>query len=364
VAFVGILLALLVIAPVYGEAPHFAADRVLPSGGARPVTLAPGMLISIYGDHLGPASSCIGNADTGWRETPSPARPRQSYVETLIYPTELCGVQVFLADRAAGLLYVSDSQINFKVPQESPVAGEAELEVVIGGQKHAVKVPLGLETVALSLERPAHVGGPVWLRINSPYGWDAFVRYPIGIQPWDFGCQEIEVERKGAPLPKIPIRPPANLSLNGLPCGAIGIPGHPPVQTGRLPLHLQYRFDTADDYRVRYTRREFLTNEIILQSEWTSIRVLPALPRPRAAGPMPADPVEVISDYLPSLLGGTDRAAMHAVVRCLYHPEPIVRRYAAAALSYWPEEDLKRRLTEVYRSRGPSDVVMDFLKRR
>ena len=31
------------------QPPTFAADRVLPSGGSRPTTLAPGMAISIYG---------------------------------------------------------------------------------------------------------------------------------------------------------------------------------------------------------------------------------------------------------------------------------------------------------------------------
>ena len=52
------------------------------------------MLVSIYGEHLGPDAACTGNADPRRREPPSPARPWQSYAETLIFPTELCGVDV------------------------------------------------------------------------------------------------------------------------------------------------------------------------------------------------------------------------------------------------------------------------------
>ena len=195
-------LAFIPLAAALAQPPIFTADRVLPSGGVRPTQLAPGMWISIYGDHLGPATPCTGNADMRNRETPSSARPHQSFSETLIFPTELCGVQVFLAGRAAGLQYAGDKQINFKVPQETPIAGEAELKVVYAGQSHSVTLRVGLETVALSLDSPAHAAGPVWLRIDPPFGWYDSVRYPIQIEPWNFGCQEIEVRRDGRPLPR------------------------------------------------------------------------------------------------------------------------------------------------------------------
>jgi uncharacterized protein (TIGR03437 family) len=149
------------MAAALAQPPDFTADRVLPSGGARTTQLAPGMFISIYGERLGPATPCTGNADTRARETPSATRPNQSFAETLIFPSELCGVQVFLAGRAAGIQYASATQINFKVPQESPVHGEADLNVTYLGQSHAVKLRVGLETAALSLDPPAHAGGPV-----------------------------------------------------------------------------------------------------------------------------------------------------------------------------------------------------------
>src|ERR1700719_3088960 len=86
---------LAVVGQAQTGAPTFTADRVLPSGSARAVPLAPGMLVSIYGSNLGPVGGCVGQADTRRREAPNPLRPYQSFAETLIYPAELCGVQVF-----------------------------------------------------------------------------------------------------------------------------------------------------------------------------------------------------------------------------------------------------------------------------
>ncbi len=125
--------------------PTFEPEAVVPSNGYHPVPLAPGLLISIYGSHLGPATGCIGKADTQRRETPSPLRPKQSDVETLIYPRQLCDVQVFVGGIASGLLYVQEKQINFKVPQETPIEGTTELRVVYKGQSsRPVTLPLGL----------------------------------------------------------------------------------------------------------------------------------------------------------------------------------------------------------------------------
>jgi hypothetical protein len=354
-------LAAVPLAAALAQPPTFTADRVLPSGGSRPSKLAPGMFISIYGDHLGPETPCTGNADTQRKETPSAARPNQSFAETLIFPTELCGVQVFLAGRAAGLQYAADKQINFKVPQETAVEGEVELKVVYRGESHSVNLRVGLENAALSLDRPAHAGGPVWLRVDPPFGWYDSVRYPVQIEPWNFGCQDIEVRRGGQALPRIPVRI-TGASVGGLPCGTISIAGHPATHIGRLPVHLQYRFDRPGIYEVRYTRREFMRHEVVLQSEWTRITILPAQAKPTAVPPIPADPADVLSDWLPGLLGGTDAAAMTAVIQCLYHPEPAVRRYVVVALGYWPEDEARRRVTEAYLARGPSDVVVDQIQ--
>ncbi|HEX5431798.1 MAG TPA: hypothetical protein VFW83_07520, partial [Bryobacteraceae bacterium] len=71
--------------------PRFNSNSVLPSGGTRPVPLAPEMILSIYGTNLGPASGCIGQADPHQLEPPSPLLEDQRFINKQVYPKELCG---------------------------------------------------------------------------------------------------------------------------------------------------------------------------------------------------------------------------------------------------------------------------------
>jgi hypothetical protein len=359
-------MAILILSVEFAEAqsgvPTFRADRVLPSGGDRPVQLVPGMLVSIYGTDLGPREGCIGQADPKKRETPNPLRPDQAFVETLIYPKELCGVQVMVGEIPAGLLYVHASQINFKVPQEAPMEGAAPLRVVYQSRSSAaVLIRLGLEVATLSLEQAAHVGGPVWVHIQAPpFPWFGDVQYPVGVHPADFGCQEVEVRRNGTLLPRIPMQATGGIA-NGLMCGNIGIPGHEMQHKNRLPLHLQYRFDRPGTYEVRYTRRREFTgardSQPILQTAWTGIEIQP--PPPGQPGAAPQDPAEALSDYLPGVLGFPDDAHLSLVTEYLYHPNDTVRQYTSLGLAYWPDDEINRRLTGLLHTRGPSDVVVE-----
>jgi hypothetical protein len=108
---------------------------------------------------------------------------------------------------------------------------------------------------------------------------------------------------------------------------------------------------------VRYARlRIIFDQEIRAQSDWTKIDILSARPPlPRVA---PQDPSEILSDYLPSILGFPNAATLSVVVQYLYHPDETVRRYASAALDWWPEAEVERRLAEAIRTRGRSDVMM------
>lgn len=350
------------IARAQSGVPAFRADRVLPSNGDRPAQLVPGMLVSIYGTDLGPSRSCLGQADKNKRETPSPLWPNQSLVETLIYPQELCGVQVMLGEIPTGLLYVQEGQINFKVPQESPMEGTAPLRVVYQGRSSAaVEMRLGLELARLSLEQPAHVGGPVWVHIQAPpFPRHGDVQYPVGVDPADFGCHEMEVRRNGTLLSRIPMGAAMRHHV-GLMCGSIGVPGHEIGHKNRLPLHLQYRFDHPGVYEVRYTLRRGLPgirgSEPVFQSAWTAIEIQPA--QPGAPGAPPQDPALALSVYLPGILGFPDAAHLALVTGYLYHPNETVRQYASLGLAYWPDEEVNRRLTDLLHTRGPSDVVAE-----
>jgi hypothetical protein len=131
---------------------------------------------------------------------------------------------------------------------------------------------------------------------------------------------------------------------------------------GRMPLHLQYRFETPGFYEVRYIRKASQLGprqeETLFRSDWTRMEVLPAATAPIASPPQ--DPVEILSDFLPNLLGFPDGERLSVVLDYLYHPEQTVRRYAANALGYWPEDEVLRRLSALARNRGPSDVFVNL----
>ena|GEM_PF-780901 len=363
-SIISLVLGLIVaagVAQAQGAEPSFTADQVIPSGTTHPTTLAPGMLISIYGHNLGPETGCNGAADTRNGETPSPLRPVQSFAERLIYPKNLCDVQVMVGERPAGLLYVQGKQINFKVPQETPIEGTVELRVIYQGRSSSpVKLSLGLEIAALSFKEPVRVGSPVWVYIELPLNWQGTVQYPVGLVPGDLGCHEFEVRRNGVLLPRF-IPRLTDGPGGGLSCGNIGIPGHPMKHPGRLPLHLQYRFETPGDYEVRYTRKveQFgpRSAEVLFRSAWTRLEVQPAVPI--QIGTLPQDTAEILSDFLPGILGFTDSARLAVVLEYLSHPEEIVRQYAAYGLGYWPSDEVQRQLNALVQARGPRDVVMD-----
>lgn len=351
-----VLLVLSAAVLAQSRAPSFTADRVLPSGRDRATPLSPGLFVSIYGEALGPLRGCLGKADPQRREAFHPRRPPLSFAETLIYPKELCGVEVLVGGQSAGLLYVQDQQINFKVPLDAPLEGMAELKVVYqGSSSPPVHLPLGPEAATLLIEGTGRVGGPVWIKIEGLPAW-ASVQYPVTIHPGGFGCHELEVRQNGVLLPRIALPGVAQVHV-GLACGNIGIAGHAMPHPGRLPLHLQYRFEKPGTYEVRYTRRRDVSAEALFRSVWTRIEVLDRAPRRHGA--LPADPAEVLSDFLPGVLGFADAASLPIVSEALYHPHETVRQYAALGLSYWADEEVHRRLVELLRTKGPSDAVVE-----
>ncbi len=361
IAPISAVAAIMLIPSIQGQPhpPSFSAKRVLPSHSAIEAPLSPGMLFSIYGQDLGPEQGCEGRADPASRETPDARRaPQTILVDTTVFPRQLCAVQVFVGTEPAGLLYVQEKQINFKVPQNLPLQGTVELKVVFQGRSSSgVQLEVGADRPKLSLEGVARVGGPVWIRVELPYGLGA-VAYPGGQPPLDFGCNQVEVRRNGTPLARASLVSRQGIVGPGNGCGNdLAYPGSSRPHSGRLPLHLQYRFDAAGVYEVRYARlRSIFGQEIRTQSDWTKIDILTARPPlPRVA---PQDPSEILSDYLPSILGFPNMATLSVVVEYLYHRDETVRRYASATLDWWSEAEVERRLAEAIRTSGPSDVVM------
>jgi hypothetical protein len=345
--------------------PEFTAQGV---GGT---TIEPGLGLSIYGSHLGPAAGCVGSADRQHRETPNPHNPRPGFADTSIYPAELCETQVFIGDKPAGLLYVSERQINFKIPQDSAEDGTVDVRVIYKGQSSvSVTMKAGFPHTTVSLDQPAYTGMPVWLKVQSVFG---SIQYPQVLGAAGFGCNEVQVRRDGKMLPLLPGSDwmKYGISFAGFICGAYA----PGGRRDRLPLHLLYRFEQPGTYEVRFAQLDRPPGVIRpvteqTHSEWTPIEVSPSQASQRSEWlealrrRAPADPGELLTDVLPGLLGIPDDASLEILTGYLYHRDASVRRYAMNGLSYWPEESTSQRLLALLHTRGPSDELIVFLLRQ
>jgi hypothetical protein len=179
--------------------PGFSAAGVV-RGSEPGSTPEPGAMMSVYGTHLGPSASCGANPDPTLRETVNPRNPDPDFADLSVYPKELCGVQVLIGDKLAGVLYVSEKQINFKVPQDSAETGTVDLRVVYLGRSSApLRMAAGFEKATVSLAAPAYTDMPVWLKVETRLGLGR-VMYPSAIGPAGFGCNQVEVRRDGKNL--------------------------------------------------------------------------------------------------------------------------------------------------------------------
>jgi hypothetical protein len=334
-----ISLALLpLLANAQPPAPFINREGVIRSDTNSPGTLSPGTLFSVYGRHLGPDNGC--HAESGMK------------------PSDLCGVRILIGDMPAELSYVSEKQINARIPDALPNTGAAVLTVFRDGLvSMPTEIRLGPLAAKIALEGEGRVDGPVWIHVDFPRGGG--VSYPVRLEPWIFNCEAFEVRKDGKLLTPISPNPAGGIAGSGPPCGFLSFPARSAPHTGRLPLHLQYRFDTPGTYEVRYSHRGMTLRDIVWQSEWTPIQILPSVARRIDARPQ--DPAEILSDFLPNLLALPNEEALAVFLEYLYHPSDLVRRYAALALYYWPDADVDKRLLALVRANGPTDVAVQRL---
>ena len=333
------------------QAPSFDAAHVYYVD--RPVALAPGLFLTVFGKDLGPAQGCVSQHDAAGE-----------------YPKSLCDVQVLVGGVPAELLWVQADQINFRVPDETPDRGTTGMVVVYRGRSSSVvTVPLGKEGTTISFERSLRVGMPVWLKVTAPYRQDAGIWYPFMVYPAAFGCNEVEVRRDGMPLKKfadIGTQAFGGVLINGNLCGGIGFRTERHFKN-RLPLHLQYRFDQPGTYEIRLTMRHNPQERAPYVSPWTKIEILPADQSARRQWledkitHAPTDAADLLSDFLPSILGNPDDESLEALRPYLYHRDREVREYAGAGLTYWPEAMAAAKVWEWVRDQGPSDAAVRFL---
>src|SRR6266508_2877002 len=244
-------------------------------------------------------------------------------------------VAVWAAHASADLRYTLCDRTDFEVPGESRVEVEAKFRAEYEGHSgYPLKSPPVQGTAGLTFGEPVRVGGPIWAHVEPPNNFHGMVQYPIGVEPDNLGCHEFEVRRNGVLLPRIVVRYSIRVT-GGLSCGVIGIPGRPMKHPGRLPLHLQYRFETPGVYEVCYARKadQFgpRSAEILFRSAWTRVEVQPAAPAP--IGSPPQDPVEILSDVVLDRTLSTAPELAEAMLGHLNSDNPVIVRGAVTAAS-------------------------------
>jgi hypothetical protein len=327
------LLALLTfVVCALGQPPSFHPRDIRPHGAAEPHPLLPGMLVWIFGENLGPPCGVENSMD-----------PRT-------YKTTLCGVRVLFGGIEAKLLFTGPKQINLIAPDHPWENETVNVQVVNeDGASAVVPAPFGVNRPVLSLAAPAFAGMPVWVHVEEPWG-KGWLRYPHWTEPWEIASGRFDVRFAGsdlATLPLLPYQPTASLQM-----GNVGLPHEPPAAyRNRAPLHLVYAFDRPGTYEVRYTEMRWNPGgapTVYQQSEWTPIEVRASTVEQRRAwllellASRPTDTVELLSNYLPSLLAVRDEAVLRIFARYLDSPDQLLRQYAQYALNYFDAKLLER----------------------
>jgi hypothetical protein len=328
------------------EAPFISREGILPAGG--PQWLVPDQFVAIYGRNLAPPGGCSEKLE-----------PKAG-----AYPTDFCDTRVTVNGVRAGLQFVGDSQINIKLPGGIPSAGEVAIVVTARGlSSQAVRVPIGRPKLKLSLVQPAYVRMPVWIAHNVPVPYRDEILQPFGMSGGKF-----EVRRNGVMLKPLEVPPPRAYAMPGNGGGVVLAVDMP------LPLHLQYRFDVAGKYEIRYigTRMEpdpprGMRSVVEEESDWTEIEVSP-FPEGRRrewirerVRTMPSSPEQLTGKAIPELLAVPDAAALAAILPQLYHSEQSVRYYVAMSMRVFDAAMVAKQLTPMVREKGPTEEIARLL---
>ncbi len=337
------------------EIPQINANGIIPNRSDYSGPMTPGIEVSVYGQQLGPKARCTA-AGNGWPER-----------------KELCGTTVTVGGRPATLLYVQEQQINLRVPYDVPTEGKIVFIVSRNGRaSRAAVVHFSAYVATIRHAGIAYIDMPIWIEVELPDPLRRSLRYPVTSRPTDFGGHQFEVRRNGVPLPPLSLREcfpvaccgPGTFGTVGS-GGLIGLP-HEPKDPRRLPLHLAYRFDKPGRYEVRYVGYDFrypMQKHVLVRSSWIGIRGRPLSPGKRQAwldslrAAEPGDPVDWVSDFLPSLLAVPDAAALSLLMPGLYHPADLVRGYALNALQLFDGGALAASIPETIKKRGPTPEV-------
>ena len=228
------VLAVLVSALGQAQAPAYTAADLVNASDYSPGPFAPNSVLSIFGTNL------------SWYTQPYSSGQVAAQV-----PTNLSGVEVFVNNWPAPLLYVSPSQINFLIPS-SAIAGTAAIHVVREGVTGPyVDVQLVSAAPALfdgssGFAIATHADGTLLTDSSPAQPGEIVVVYVTGL-----GVTDPNPEAGEIPLSAAPLAAPGalNVALNGdaLPFSSIEYAGLTPGCVGLYQLNIQLPQDVPSD---------------------------------------------------------------------------------------------------------------------
>ena len=307
-----------------GARPEFTREAVIPFQRDVPGLLAPGMIVTIYGNNLGPEPWC-----------------NERIPERGPYPEEACGVHVRVGGIPAQLMYVGAQQLNIKIPENAPKDGSAPIQVCVNAVcSSPVDMRFSTHTAFIRVQGTAYVHMPIWVEVQQPEPYPDMY-YPCMFWPWDLGSIRFEVRRDGHHL-RVPGVPIDTHTHGGLGQGGCPLAFREAPFRSRLPLHLVQQFDEPGVYSVRFTAWRYTPEhrpKIFSQSKWTDIVVEPFSILERKAWlrfeeqeAESATPAKLIADIIPSILAFRDENAAAVLKQLTKHPNTSVAEFARKSL--------------------------------
>ena len=228
-----LVLGVLVLGTVWGQAPAYTADSIVNAADYSPGPFAPNSVLSIFGSNL----SWYTGAFSASVSSPS-------------VPLALSGVQVYVDNWPAPLLYVSPSQINFLIPSdESP--GSISVRVVresTSGPFVSLNLVDGAPALfdAGGFAIATHADGSLLTDASPGQPGEIVVVYATGLGATDPDPEAGEIPEAAAPLHWLSS---LSISLNAaaLPSALILYAGVTPGCAGLYQLNIQLPQDVPAD---------------------------------------------------------------------------------------------------------------------
>jgi uncharacterized protein (TIGR03437 family) len=229
-----LVLAVLVVRAVWAQAPAYTADSIVNASDYSSGPFAPNSVLSIFGSNL------------SWYTGAFSASQSVTSV-----PVALSGVEVYVDNWPAPLLYVSPSQINFLIPSgESP--GSVTVRVVREGASgpfvslNLVDGAPALFETGSGLAIATHADGALLTDASPGQPGEVVVVYATGLGATDPDPEAGEIPETAAPLQWLSS---LSISLNGaaLPSALILYAGATPGCVGLYQLNIQLPQDVPAD---------------------------------------------------------------------------------------------------------------------